>query len=76
MILEETLWAHFNFSNGVNIATGVRKNELNNLFELRSENLQSQDDLARRWTELENKGQLKLLDELKEQAKTKSIEQF
>ncbi len=28
-ILEETLWAHFNFARQVNISTGVRKNELN-----------------------------------------------
>jgi hypothetical protein len=38
-ILEETLWAHYNFCNQINIASTVRKNDFNLLFELRSENL-------------------------------------
>jgi len=57
MIFEETLWAHFNYSNQVNIASAIRKNELNNLFELRSDNLQQQEDLAQRWVELGPAGQ-------------------
>ena len=34
-ILEETLWAHFNYARQINISAGVRKNDLNGLFELR-----------------------------------------
>ena len=40
-LLEENLWAHYNFANNVNIEKNVRKNELQNLFEARSETLQS-----------------------------------
>lgn len=46
---EEALWAHFNFAKQVNIAPGVRKNDIQQLFELRSESLQNQEDLAKRW---------------------------
>ena len=38
-VLEENLWAHYNFANNVNIGQNVRKNELANLFEARSETL-------------------------------------
>lgn len=40
-VWEESLWAHFNFAKQVNIANGIRKNDLNQLFEHRSENLQN-----------------------------------
>jgi len=56
-ILEETLWAHFNFAKQVNISPGVRKTELNSLFEPRSEKLLNQEDLAKRWSELGDEGQ-------------------
>ena len=48
-LLEENLWAHYNFANNVNIGQNVRKNEIANLFEARSETLQSQEDLAKHW---------------------------
>ena len=48
-IWEESLWAHFNYAKQVNFASGVRKNDIQQLFELRSENLQNQEDLAKRW---------------------------
>ena len=41
-LLEENLWAHYNFANNVNIASSVRnKSEVSNLFETRSETLTS-----------------------------------
>jgi hypothetical protein len=55
-LLEETLWAHFNFAKQVNISSGVRKSDLNLLFELRQENLHDQKDLADRWVELQEEG--------------------
>jgi len=38
-VWEESLWAHFNFAKQVNLGNGVRKNDLNQLFEHRTENL-------------------------------------
>jgi hypothetical protein len=38
-LLEENLWAHYNFNKSVNIDKNVRKNELHSLFEARSETL-------------------------------------
>ena len=67
--LEETLWAHYNFANDLNIASNVRKNELQNLFEIRAESLQSQEDLAKRWEEMGNSNRKKLIEQLKERAK-------
>jgi len=55
-VWEESLWAHFNFAKQVNIGNGVRKNDLNSLFEHRTENLQNQEDLAKRWAELNEEG--------------------
>jgi len=40
-LLEENLWAHYNFAHNVNIEKNVRKNDISNLFETRSETLQS-----------------------------------
>ena len=40
-LLEENLWAHYNFVHHVNIEKNVRKNDIANLFETRSETLQS-----------------------------------
>lgn len=37
--LEETLWAHYNFATNSNIASNVRKAELESIFENRSESL-------------------------------------
>ena len=52
-LLEENLWAHYNFANSVNIASSVRnKSEVSNLFETRSETLTSQEDLAEHWQNL------------------------
>ena len=55
-LLEENLWAHYNFANNVNYGQNVRKNEVANLFETRSETLQSQEDLAKHWQDIGNKG--------------------
>lgn len=40
-LLEENLWAHYNYQHNVNIEKNVRKNDISNLFETRSETLQS-----------------------------------
>lgn len=40
-LLEENLWAHYNYAHNTNIEKNVRKNDLANLFETRSETLQS-----------------------------------
>lgn len=40
-LLEENLWAHYNYAQGINIEKNVRKNDIANLFETRSETLQS-----------------------------------
>ena len=61
-ILEETLWAHFNFAKNFNIPSNCNKNELNKLFEQRTEKLQDPEDLAKRWSELGSEGQQKLLN--------------
>lgn len=55
-VIEESLWAHFNYSRQVNIHSSVRKQELNQLFELRSEDLNDQEQLAQRWVELGEDG--------------------
>lgn len=54
----------------------MRKNELNNLFELRSENLQSQEDLAKRWEELGEAGHQKLIESLRVKAKEEPLAKF
>ena len=51
-IFEESLWAHFNYANDVNIGNGVDKTKLHKIFERRDQNLQSQDDLVDRWNVL------------------------
>ena len=38
-LLEENLWAHFNYAHNINIERNMRKNEIANLFEARSETL-------------------------------------
>ena len=68
-LLEENLWAHYNFANNVNIEKNVRKNELQNLFETRSDTLQSQEVLAKHWQDISNKQKQKLLDKLRQKAK-------
>jgi hypothetical protein len=55
-ILEESLWAHFNVAKGYNIPSNCNKNELNKLFEQRTEKLQDPEDLAKRWSELGQEG--------------------
>ena len=56
-LLEENLWAHYNFANNANIASSVRnKSEVSNLFETRSETLTSQEDLAKHWSSIGHKG--------------------
>ena len=64
-LLEENLWAHYNFANNVNIEKNVRKNELHHLFEARSETLQSQEDLAKHWNEIGNKSKQKIIEQLR-----------
>lgn len=39
--LEETLWAHYNFANKVNIERNVRNDTFKNMFKERAETLQS-----------------------------------
>lgn len=39
IVLEENLWAHYNFTNKVNIDRNVRQDILNNLFKERAESL-------------------------------------
>jgi hypothetical protein len=68
-VLEENLWAHYNFANNVNIGQNVRKNEIANLFETRSETLQSQEDLAQHWQDIGNKGRQRLVEKLRQRAK-------
>ena len=68
-IWEEALWAHFNYEKQVNIGPGVRKNDIQQLFELRSEKLQDQDVLAKRWQELGENGQKRLMEKLMKDAK-------
>ena len=68
-LLEENLWAHYNYANNVNIEKNVRKNELQNLFETRSETLQSQEDLAKHWSDIGNKAKQRIVEQLRQKAK-------
>ncbi len=49
---------------------------MNNLFELRSDNLQQQEDLANRWVELGAAGHQKLVDALRVKAKEETPSKF
>ena len=51
-LLEENLWAQYNFAHNTNIEKNVRKNDIANLFETRSETLQSQEVLAKHWHDI------------------------
>jgi len=64
-LLEENLWAHYNYCHNVNIEKNVRKNDIANLFETRSEALQSQDDLCKHWQDVGNKGRQRLIEKLR-----------
>jgi len=68
-LLEENLWAHYNFAHNVNIEKNVRKNDIANLFEMRSENLRSQEVLAKHWQEIGNKGRQRLIEKLRTKSK-------
>lgn len=73
-LLEENLWAHFNFAHNINIEKNVRKNDIQNLFETRSETLQSQDVLAKHWRDIGNKGRQRLIEKLRQKAKDIVVE--
>ena len=64
-LLEENLWAHYNYAHNCNIEKNVRKNDIANLFETRSETLQSQAVLAKHWHDIGNKGRNKLIEKLR-----------
>ena len=68
-LLEENLWAHFNYAHSTNIEKNVRKNEVANLFETRSETLQNQEVLAKHWHDIGNKGRSRLIEKLRQKAK-------
>ena len=72
-LLEENLWAHYNYAHNLNIEKNVRKTDLQNLFETRSETLQSQEVLAKHWHDIGNKGRQRLIEKLRQRAKEVQI---
>lgn len=76
-MLEETLWAHFfyhcivlNYRSSVTV-NHIRKHELTNLFESRTDNtaLQSHEDLSNYLKTIGKNGQKKLFEKLREHVK-------
>lgn len=68
-LLEENLWAHFNFAHSTNMDKHLRKTELASLFETQAETLQSQEVLAKHWQDIGHKGRNRLIEKLRQKAK-------